>query len=294
MIKKYKKVYEREPKDGKSDAWKQKYDPKNFRALNYQLAELKTELSSDEDRSDIKQPTQFKKLNLNEISKPLWIEIPRNDFISLIKEVVDSLDNNYFQTTVNKRKYDLKKAEKYILQIIIKKISTNEAFELYNSLIKPDVHTLNNALSRGRNRRNNILAILDNIKSSLFDNVYFHYQDKSSETEESIAQRTKLRRQRSDEIAKKEKKVSLDLFKRYFDYLNPSSMYKALNETKISGKNRAQVNTIENRLTNLIVTLKGSPKSDSERLKNRNNMLDIAELILYFNEQNQAGQGQKF
>ena len=245
MIKKYKKVYEREPKDGKSDAWKQKYDPKNFRALNYQLAELKTELSSDEDRSDIKQPTQFKKLNLNEISKPLWIEIPRNDFISLIKEVVDSLDNNYFQTTVNKRKYDLKKAEKYMLQIIIKKISTNEAFELYNSLIKPDVHTLNNALSRGRNRRNNILAILDNIKSSLFDNVYFHYQDKSSETEESIAQRTKLRRQRSDEIAKKEKKVSLDLFKRYFDYLNPSSMYKALNETKISGKNRAQVNTIE-------------------------------------------------
>ena len=181
-----------------------------------------------------------------------------------------------------------------MLQIIIKKISTNEAFELYNSLIKPDVHTLNNALSRGRNRRNNILAILDNIKSSLFDNVYFHYQDKSSETEGSIAQRTKLRRQRSDEIAKKEKKVSLDLFKRYFDYLNPSSMYKALNETKISGKNRAQVNTIENRLTNLIVTLKGSPKSDSERLKNRNNMLDIAELILYFNEQNQAGQGQKF
>ena len=294
MIKKYKKVYEREPKDGKSDAWKQKYDPKNFRALNYQLAELKTELSSDEDRSDIKQPTQFKKLNLNEISKPLWIEIPRNDFISLIKEVVDSLDNNYFQTTVNKRKYDLKKAEKYILQIIIKKISTNEAFELHNSLIKPDVHTLNNALSRGRNRRNNILAILDNIKSSIFDNVYFHYQDKSSETEESIAQRTKLRRQRSDEIAKKEKKVSLDLFKRYFDYLNPSSMYKALNETKISGKNRAQVNTIENRLTNLIVTLKGSPTSDSERIKNRNNMLDIAELILYFNEQNQAGQGQKF
>ena len=71
-------------------------------------------------------------------------------------------------------------------------------------------------------------------------------------------------------------------------------MYKALNETKISGKNRAQVNTIENRLTNLIETLKSSPTSDSEKIKNRNNTLDIVELILYFNQPNQAGQGQKF
>ena len=207
MIKEYKKVYERESEDGKSDAWKQKYDPKNFRALNYQLAELKTELSSNKDRSDIKQPTRLKKLNLNEISKRLWIEIPRNDFISLIKEVVDNLDNNDFQTTVNKRKYDWNNAEKYLLKIIIKKISKNEALELYNSLIKPDVRTLNNALNRGRNRRNNILAILDKIKSSLFDNVYFHYQDKLSEAEESIAQGTKLRRQRDlMKLLKKERR----------------------------------------------------------------------------------------
>ena len=47
---------------------------------------------------------QLKQLNLNEISKPLWIEIPRNDFISLIKDVFDNLDNKDFQTTVNKRK----------------------------------------------------------------------------------------------------------------------------------------------------------------------------------------------
>ena len=95
---------------------------------------------SDEDRSDIKQLTQLKQLNLNEISKPLWIEIPRNDFISLIKDVFDHLDNMDFQTTVNKRKYDLKNAEKYLLKIIIKKISRNEVLKLYNSLI-PDVET---------------------------------------------------------------------------------------------------------------------------------------------------------
>ena len=124
----------------KSDSWKQQYDPKNFRALNYQPVKLKTELLSDEDRSDIKQPAQLKQLNLNEISKPLWIEIPRNDFISLIKDVFDNLDNMDFQTTVNKRKYDLKNAEKYLLKIIIKKISRNEVLKLYNSLI-PDVET---------------------------------------------------------------------------------------------------------------------------------------------------------
>ena len=48
---------------------------------------------SDEDRSGIKQPTQLKLLNLNKVSKPLWIEISRNDFISLIKVVVDNLDD---------------------------------------------------------------------------------------------------------------------------------------------------------------------------------------------------------
>ena len=86
--------------------------PKRFRALNYQPVELKTELLSDEDRSHIKEPIQLKQLNLKEISKQLWIEIPRNDFISLIKDVADNLGNKDFETTVNKRKYNLKNAQK--------------------------------------------------------------------------------------------------------------------------------------------------------------------------------------
>ena len=47
----------------------------------------------DEDRSDIKQPAKSKQLNLNEISKPLWMNLSREDFDSLIKDVVDNLDN---------------------------------------------------------------------------------------------------------------------------------------------------------------------------------------------------------
>ena len=68
LIKEYKKAYGRKSKDDKSDSWKQKYDPKNFKALNYQSVESKTKPLSDEDRSGIKQPTQLKQLNLNKIS----------------------------------------------------------------------------------------------------------------------------------------------------------------------------------------------------------------------------------
>ena len=47
-----------------------------------------TEPLPDEDRSNIKQPTQLKHLNPNKIPKPLWIEISKDDFMSLIKELM--------------------------------------------------------------------------------------------------------------------------------------------------------------------------------------------------------------
>ena len=42
LIKQYKKVYERELKDDKKYGWKQKYNPKNMKALDYQLVKLET------------------------------------------------------------------------------------------------------------------------------------------------------------------------------------------------------------------------------------------------------------
>ena len=76
-----------------------------------QPTQSKTEPLSDEDRSDIKQSSQSKHLNPNKISKSLWIRIPKNDFILLINDVVDNLDDKNYQTTVYKGKYDLKNAE---------------------------------------------------------------------------------------------------------------------------------------------------------------------------------------
>ena len=75
--------------------------------------------------------------------------------------------------------------------------------KLYNTLIKPDVNVLSNAISRDKSKRNNILNVLNNIESIVFEGLYFNYEDESSELEESVAKRTKLRRQISDEISKK-------------------------------------------------------------------------------------------
>ena len=118
---------------------------------------------SDEDKSSIELPTKLKQLNLNETLKPLWINMSRKDFNLLIKDVADNLNNKVYQATVNGLKYDFQKANEFLLEIGTKKISENKARGLYNSLMKPDVDMLKNALSRGKDKRNNILNLLNNI-----------------------------------------------------------------------------------------------------------------------------------
>ena len=60
-----------------------------------------------------------------------------------------------------------------------------------------------------------------------------------------------------------------------------------MNETKNSKENRVQVNAIENKWTNLVEAMKSIPTSDTKKIKNRNNKLEIVELIIYINGQNQ-------
>ena len=148
LIKEYKKIYERESNNDKSCGWKQKYNPKNLKALDYQPAELETKSLADGNRSDLKQPTPLKQLKLDEISKPLWINLSTKNFNSLIKDAVDNLDNEDYN-----RRYDLKNAENFLLEIITKKISEKEACKLYNSLIKPHVDTLMKSRIRDKNKR---------------------------------------------------------------------------------------------------------------------------------------------
>ena len=56
---------------------------------------------------------------------------------------------------------------------------------------------------------------------------------------------------------------------------------------------KARVNEIEHRLTGLTEMLKSNPTSDAKKIRNRNNILEIVERILYFNQLKQSGQGLK-
>ena len=70
-------------------------------------------------------------------------------------------------------------------------------------------------------------------------------------------------------------------------------MCKNLTKTTGSEKSKAQVNTIKDRLANLMEKFKSNPTSDARKIKNRNNMLNIVELTLHFNQLNQLKKGLK-
>ena len=123
---------------------------------------------------------------------------------------------------------------------------------------------------KGKNKRNNILNFLENLKS-VFNGNYFHYKDEPSKSEsksksEDIAEETKLNRQRFDEIANKEEKIDPESLREYFKYSSQSDMYKNLRETIYSEENEARVNAIKDNLANLMELIKSSPTSDANKL----------------------------
>ena len=83
--------------------------------------------------------------------------------------------------------------------------------------------------------------------------------------------------------------IDPELFREYFEYSSPSDMYNNLNKTIGSEENKAKVNAIKHKLANSMETVKRSPTSDAKKIKNRNNMLKIAEHILEFSQLNQSG-----
>ena len=83
-------------------------------------------------------------------------------------------------------------------------------------------------------KKYNILNIVKNV-SSLFTGIYLYYKNVSKEAmfERSIAERIKLRKERFDEIKRKEQNINNELFKAYFTYYqSPSSMNKKIKRDK--------------------------------------------------------------
>ena len=130
------------------------------------------------------------------------------------------------------------------MKITTQKLSEKEALKLYSDLIILDIATLEKSKSKSKKMRKNISNVQKNLES-VFTGVYF--------------QRTKLRKQRLDEIAKKERMINPKMFREYLD------MYKDLNKTTGLEENKAQVNTIKNRLANLMEAFKSSPTSDTKK-----------------------------
>ena len=68
-------------------------------------------------------------------------------------------------------------------------------------------------------------------------------------SEESIAERTKLKRRKLHEFAKKEKTIDLNFFDCYFRYSSPNDTYKELNKTEAEA-NKVRVGFIRDDMAN--------------------------------------------
>ena len=83
------------------------------------------------------------------------------------------------------------------------------------------------------------------------------------------------------------------MFKEYFKYPTPSKMYNTLSDTKNTERHNIQVNLIKSSLINLKEEIENTSKDDVNKIEEMNKIVNIVELILYFNEENQQGQGLK-
>ena len=108
----------------------------------------------------------------------------------------------------------MKNAKEFWTEVTTRKTTKSEGKIFYNKLIQKDIDTLERKKS-DRFEKYNILNILKNV-DSVFTGAYLHYKNVSKETmfERSIAERTKLRRGRLDEIKRKEQNINNELFKK--------------------------------------------------------------------------------
>ena len=123
---------------------------------------------------------------------------------------------------------------------------------------------------------------------SIFTGAYLHYKNVPKETifERSIADRIKLRNERSNEIERKEQNINNELFRVYFtDYQSTSIMYKKLSEAK-GAVNEFQVESIKKVLSKLQRIIDYTPKDDVFKIVENEKIINIVERVLYFNQFN--------
>ena len=143
----------------------------------------------------------------------------KKEFEELTRDIYNNQDNNDFKIIINKRTYDLKNAKEFWTEVTTRKTTKSQTKQLYNGLVQKDIDTLEREKSNGF-ENNNVLNTLEKV-GSIFTGSYLHYKNVLKETilERSIADRTKLRRGKLDEIKSKEQNINNEFFKEYFtDY----------------------------------------------------------------------------
>ena len=227
------------------------------------------------------------------MQKPLWFKINRKEFEELNGDIFINQNNNDFKFTINRKTYDFKNAKIFWTELTTRKITENEAKELYNELVQKDIDALKKSKS-DKPEKHNILTILENV-GAIFTGVCFHYKDVPKETmfERSIAERIKPRKEKLDEIEQKEQDINNELFKHYFNYQSPSNMYKKLNETEHTEINKIRVDLIKKILNKLQKIIDYAPKDKTHKMEENEKIIKIVRRILEFNQLNQEGQGLK-
>ena len=81
-------------------------------------------------------------------------------------------------------------------------------------------------------------------------------------------------------------RINNKLFQDYFKYQGPSQIYKRLNDTKKTERNKIQVNLFKSALTDL---KNGNMSMNEKRIDRANELADIVEKILKFNNQIKEG-----
>ena len=109
----------------------------------------------------------------------------------------------------------------------------------------------------------------------------------------SISERIILRKEKIVKIGKEEKNINNKFFKKYFtNYRSPSDMYKKLRNTE-GKKNDDQVYSLKEVLNKLKKAIKNVAENNTFIIEENENVINIVENILYFNQLEQQGLGLK-
>ena len=126
----------------------------------------------------------------------------------------------------------------------------------------------------------------------LSDNYQYSSEEEQEEEKEKQDKKAIDVNKFNESIIKEETKINKELFNKHFHYQTPSALLKDLYNTNNKEKNSRLLNVVNSRIKDLKEQI--NKMSEKERqIEKPDEMVEIVEEILTFNEQNQEGKGSK-